>query len=260
MNAECLACSAGVTPYEYCRKYPKTSGCKPVTKPPPPPPPPSASPLSPPPPPPSASPSYPPLYPPPPSASPSPPPPTACPSGCAHACRYSIQHVHECVSHSGADCHWPYSFGGELGLRSVHEVLYSHSTLETMSYTYGCFPPAENYEGCAEYDSCLDECAKHEAEEPYDSTNFVSWYCSAPDDPTYECTSNTCEVPMGGNEPICERTGGCVTACMMGTFDPDEYDPCGEACEAWEAGDDYDSNAFEPCWCEERQRAPCAYP
>ena len=28
MTADCLACSAGVTPYEYCLKHPGTAGCK----------------------------------------------------------------------------------------------------------------------------------------------------------------------------------------------------------------------------------------
>ena len=28
LTAECLACAAGVTPYEYCLKYPETLGCK----------------------------------------------------------------------------------------------------------------------------------------------------------------------------------------------------------------------------------------
>ena len=28
LTAECLACAAGVTPYEYCLKYPETEGCK----------------------------------------------------------------------------------------------------------------------------------------------------------------------------------------------------------------------------------------
>lgn len=132
-------------------------------------------------------------------------------------------------------------------------------------YDY-CFPPTENYEGFAQYDSCLDECAKYEAEEPYDSTNFVAWYCSALGDPTYECTSHTCEVPMGGNEPppptpqnpICERSGGCAKACEAWDAANDLYptsgyypNECEDACEAWEAGVDYASNAFQPCWCEE---------
>jgi hypothetical protein len=29
MTASCLACAAGITPNEYCKKYPKTQGCKP---------------------------------------------------------------------------------------------------------------------------------------------------------------------------------------------------------------------------------------
>ena len=47
LTAECLACAAGVTPYEYCQREPETLGCRvyPPPSPPPPPPPPRPRPL-----------------------------------------------------------------------------------------------------------------------------------------------------------------------------------------------------------------------